>query len=151
MPGGFGRFSVRTERALVRVLLALRRETRVSPAPEHDERRAHALADLILSDFPRRVIPFGIAALVVIVLTCATPLVRDLAAEHGVAPGTTCAASVVESGLRGRTAEVSDGFDALRAVVAPFSATTDGADSTGDSGHERPVLPKDAAAPFKRS
>jgi len=147
MSGGFDRFSVRAERALVRVLLALRREARVSRDPEGDERRARELADVILSDFPRRAVPFGLAALVVIAIACATPLVRDLAVEHGAAAGSVCAASVVESGLRGRTAEVSDGFQALRAVVAPFSPTADGSAPV----EERPALPEEALAPFKRS
>lgn len=146
-PEHFGRFSMRAERLLVRVLLSLRRETKVSADPDRDARRAEALADEILADFPRRIIPFGIAALAVIALACTMPLIRDLAVKHGVSSEAVCATSVVETGLRGRSAEFSDGFEALRAVVAPFTPGLVG-EETGD---ERTALPEEAAAPYKRS
>lgn len=142
-----GRFSMRAERLLVRVLLCLRRESRASADPDRDARRAEALADEILADFPRRVIPFGVAALAVIAVACAMPLMRDLAVKHGVSSEAVCATAVVETGLRGRTAEVSDGFEALRAVVAPFTPELVG-EETPD---ERTALPEEAAAPYKRS
>jgi len=150
-PDGERRFSQRAERVLVRVLLALRREARPHSA---DSRRAEELADAILSDFPRRILPFGMAALAVIAVVCAAPLLRDLAVEHGVSSGGVCAVAVVESGLRGRSAEVSDGVDALRAVVAPFSPGLVGGASEAlpeDARDESNALPKEASAPFSRS
>lgn len=145
-------FSLRAERLLVRVLLVLRGDVRegAKSATERrqDRRRAEELADIILTDFPRRAIPFGIAAVAIIVLLCTMPLMRDLfsgstARSAGVAP----VANVVESSLRARSAEMSDGLEALRAVVAPFAA-----DAAPANEPREAVAPCcDAAAPFKRS
>jgi hypothetical protein len=56
-------------------------------------------------------------------------------------------ANVVESSLRARSAEMSDGLEALRAVVAPFAA-----DAAPANEPREAVAPCcDAAAPFKRS
>ena len=71
-------FSLRAERLLVRVLLILRREAKPSESAR-SRQRAEELADLILTDFPRRVLPFGLAALVIIAIVSAMPLVRDIA------------------------------------------------------------------------
>ena len=145
------RLSESAERLLVRVLLALRREARTSDDRARDQRRAEELADVILSDFPRRVIPLGIAALAVIVVVCSMPLVRDVLASHGGAgQADRSAVLIVESGLRTHGAEVGDGIDALRSVVAPFAA--DAAPSEPAAPDEsRTVPPSDAAAPYKKS
>jgi hypothetical protein len=149
---GRDRGSGRAERILVRILLALRCEARCSPDRAADARRAEALADVILSDFPRRVLPFGMAAVVVITILCALPLLRDaaVASQGGGATGSTVA-HVVESSLRDRGRAMSDGIDAIRAVVAPFAA---------DAAPDRPAAPEaqpvvapsaDASAPFRKS
>ena len=145
-------FSLRAERLLVRVLLVLRGEARPGAGSvvgqRHDRRRAEELADIILTDFPRRVMPFGIAALAIIVVLCTMPLMRDLLAGSGSRSGGVApVANVVESSLRARSAEMSDGLEALKAVVAPFAS-----DATPNAEAREPVAPCcDAAAPFKRS
>ena len=142
----------RAERVLVRILLALRREARCSPDRAADARRAEALADVILSDFPRRVLPFGMAALVVITVLCALPLLRDAAvASQGAGASGSTVAHVVESSLRDRGRAMSDGIDAIRAVVAPFAPDT--ASDASSAAEAQPVVapPADASAPFRKS
>jgi hypothetical protein len=138
----------RAERVLVRILLALRREARCSAGSAADARRAERLADVILSDFPRRVLPYGMAALVLITILCALPLVRDAAVANQLdGAGGTPVANVVESSLRSRGRTMSDGFEAIRAVVAPFAADT-------APVAEPPAVvtpPREAAAPFRKS
>jgi hypothetical protein len=148
--GGHG--GGRAERILVRILLALRREARCSPDRDADARRAEALADVILSDFPRRVLPFGMAALVVITVLCALPLLRDAAvATQGAGASGSTVAHVVESSLRDRGRAMSDGIDAIRAVVAPFAPDT--ASDPSSAPEAQPVVapPADASAPFRKS
>jgi hypothetical protein len=143
-------FSHRAERLLVRVLLALRREARHSSDRALDAQRAEDLADVILSDFPRRVIPFGIAALALITLVCSMPLLRD--AMVGVSDGSAAVvpvANVVESSLRDHGAAMSDGIETIRAVVSPFAGES-AAESANDEV-EKVVPPSVAAAPFKKS
>ena len=55
-------FSDRAQRLLVRALLALRGEARVAHDSPLEHERAQRLADRILLEFPRRVLPIGIAA-----------------------------------------------------------------------------------------
>ena len=142
-------FSLRAERLLVRVLLALRREAKPSDSAR-SRQRAEELADLILTDFPRRVLPFGIAALVIIAIVSAMPLVRDLAKGDAGMVAAAPAAFSVESGIRQRGAAVSDGIDAIRTMVAPFAA--EGAASEPAAGSEERVAPPcDARAPFSKS
>lgn len=145
-------FSLRAERLLVRVLLVLRGDVRAgaksATEQRQDRRRAEELADIILTDFPRRAIPFGIAAVAIIVLLCTMPLMRDLlSGSSGRSAGVAPVANVVESSLRARSAEMSDGLEALKAVVAPFAA-----DAAPANEPREAVAPCcDAAAPFKRS
>ncbi|MEY3025914.1 MAG: hypothetical protein RLZZ238_811 [Planctomycetota bacterium] len=148
----------RAERMLVRVLLLLRREARCSPDRESDARRAEALADVILADFPRRVLPLGVAALVVILVVCALPLVRDAGLPSD--PSGATVANRVERSVRKRSSAMSDGFAAIRAVVAPFSPAVVDADAQGGAmgepadsvGEGRGVVPpREATAPFTRS
>lgn len=151
---GTGEFGARAHRLLVRVLLALRGEARRSDNPLADEARVQLLADRIMREIPRRVIPVGLAALVVVGAFCAMPLVRDLI-EHGADDRTSAAtvASTVERGLRERGRAMSDGFAELRQVVAPLSG------SAATIGEEEPVAeeagpvsPTEVAlAPFKKS
>ena len=153
---GFGRTgpSIRAERLLVRVLLALRSEARRSANPSHDHERAEALASRIMAEFPRRVLPVGLAALLVVVVCATFPLVRDVLpdATGGVQP--TPVATAVEAGLRQNGSAMSDGIQALRAIVGPFAAPAqeqvdDSAVSTSDSdGSQRD---SEAAAPFQKS
>lgn len=144
-------FSLRAERLLVRVLLALRGETRRSSIADQRraEQRAEELADVILADFPRRVIPFGIAALAVIAILCSLPLARDIWISRQSDGASASAALVVEHGIRSRGEVVSDGIETLRSVIAPFAGDTESPRSSGPSPAE--ALPCDAAAPFKRS
>ncbi len=142
-------FSLRAERLLVRVLLVLRREAKPSESAR-SRQRAEELADLILTDFPRRVLPFGIAALVIIAIVSAMPLVRDLAKGDSGMVAAAPAAYSVESGIRQRGAAVSDGIDAIRTMVAPFAA--EGAANEPAAGSEERVAPPcDARAPFSKS
>ena len=147
-PGRSG-FSLRAERLLVRVLLLLRREAR-STDGHRSRRRAEELADIILSDFPRRILPFGLAALIIIAILCTLPLVRDLARGDSGVVAAAPAAFAVESGLRQRGAAVGDGIEAIRAIVAPFATDGSGSDSAG-SGDDRTAPPRDARAPFSKS
>jgi len=149
--GSEGRFSQRAERLLVRVLLALRREARTSDDRVRDQRRAEELADVILSDFPRRVIPLGMAAVAVILVVCSMPLLRDMFAAHRASgQAERSAVLIVESGLRTHGAEVGDGIDALRSVVAPFASEA-APSEPAPSDEVRTVPPSDAAAPYKKS
>ena len=144
-------FSLRAERLLVRVLLALRCETKRSTAADQRraEQRAEELADVILADFPRRVIPFGIAALALIAILCSLPLARDIWISRQSDGTSASAALVVEHGIRSRGEVVSDGLETLRSVIAPFAADADAPQASGPAPTD--ALPSDAAAPFKRS
>jgi len=142
-------FSLRAERLLVRVLLALRREARPTDSAR-SQRRAEELADIILTDFPRRVLPFGIAALVIIAVACSLPLLRDLARGDSGIVAASPAVLTVESGIRQKGAAMSDGLDALRTMVAPFAS--DAATAEPAPGMEdRAPTPCDARAPFSKS
>jgi hypothetical protein len=90
-----------------------------------------------------------------VVVVCATfPLVRDVLpdATGGVQP--TPVATAVEAGLRQNGSAMSDGIQALRAIVGPFAAPAqeqvdESAASTSDSdGSQRD---SEAAAPFQKS
>lgn len=144
-------FSVRAERLLVRVLLALRGEARRTRDPVAEQLRAEQLADVILADFPRRILPLGIAALIAIVLLCSMPLLRDALAAQGVRGSSAApAALAVERGIRAQGAAVGEGLDAIRSVVAPFAS--DSAPSEAASESDRCPQPScDAAAPYKKS
>lgn len=148
-PSGRSGFSLRAERLLVRVLLVLRREAKPSDGAR-SRQRAEELADIILSDFPRRVLPFGIAALVIIAIISLMPIVRDIAKGDSGMVAAAPAAFTVESGIRQRGAAVSDGIDAIRTMVAPFATETTGGDSPATSD-ERVTPPSDARAPFSKS
>lgn len=148
-PSGRSGFSLRAERLLVRVLLMLRREAKSSDSVR-SRQRAEELADIILSDFPRRVLPFGIAALVIIAIIASLPLLRDYAKGDAGMVAAAPAALTVESGIRQRGAAVSDGIDAIRTMVAPFAAESAGADAATGSD-ERATPPCDARAPFSKS
>lgn len=138
-------FSVRAQRVLVRVLLALRSEARRSPDPSFDAMRAEELADRILREIPRRVLPVGLCALALVSIVCLIPIARDYM-PRGEAKAS--AAQVVESSIREQGAAVNAGLGALRAVVAPFASDSDSdAESVDASAPEGAV----AVAPFKRS
>ena len=140
-----GCFSQRAQRLLVRVLLALRSEARRSANPARDARRAEELADRILADFPRRILPLGMAAVVAIVIFCAVPLVHDAIPATDLQASNAPVADVVAAGLRNRTAAVSDGIQTMQTVLQPFASDSAPAEP------ERPAPPCDAAAPFKKS
>lgn len=136
--------SSRAQRLLVRVLLALRREG--SARCGSDERRVQILADRIMVELPRRLIPIGATACAGLALACLMPLLRDALPATGVVAAPTPAASIVESGLRAQGEAINQGLDALRAAVAPFAA---------EEPEQAPPVeaPKSAiaAAPFKKS
>lgn len=139
--------SSRAQRALVRVLLALRAEAR-RPSPSSIDRvRAEALADRIMMELPRSVLPLGIAAIFIVGVVCLMPLVRGAVADSA-NEAAIPVARVVEQGVRERTNALNDGFSALREVVAPFAF-----DEERTRGADRPLPPPpaDAAAPFSRS
>lgn len=146
--------SVRTQRLLVRVLLALRGESRRTSSPARDARRAELLADRILADFPRRVLPIGLAAVAIVVLACSFPLVRDALPAAHLGAQSTPVATALESGLRTQGEAMSDGIEALRAIMTPFaggasSAAAPGAETAIDESSE--VSPEAATAPFTQS
>jgi hypothetical protein len=147
-PTGRSGFSLRAERLLVRVLLALRREARPSDRAR-SQQRAEELADLILTDFPRRVLPFGIAAIAIIAIVCSLPLLRDVAQGDAGIVAASPAVLTVESGIRQRGAAVGDGIDAIRTMVAPFASDSAGVDSAASDAVAAP--PCDARAPFSKS
>ncbi|MFM7052839.1 MAG: hypothetical protein ACKOYN_12030 [Planctomycetota bacterium] len=140
-----GGFSMRTQRLLVRVLLALRCEACRSADPALDERRAEELADRIMFVLPRRVLPVGLCALVLVAMLCAVPLARDFMPASGdIRP----ASQRLEDSIREQGAAVNAGLGTLRAVVAPFAS-----DDAGSQEPAATALPDGtvALAPFKRS
>jgi len=146
--------SVRAQRLLVRVLLALRGESRRTSSPARDARRAELLADRILADFPRRVLPIGLAAVAIVVLACSFPLVRDALPTAHLGAQSTPVATALESGLRTQGAAMSDGIEALRAIMTPFAGgasngSAPDAETAIDEATE--VSPEAAAAPFTQS
>lgn len=138
------RVSTRAQRALVRVLLALRGEARRSADSLADRARAEALADRIMLELPRSVLPLGLAAAMIVLVVCAMPLMRDAVAEESALA--TPVSSVVEQGFRANSAAISDGFDALREVVAPFAVEAAVVDEQTCCRQ-----PEEAALPYPRS
>jgi hypothetical protein len=138
--------SSRAQRLLVRVLLALRSEARARPHSITDRARAEALADRIMLELPRSVLPIGLAALFIVGVVCLMPLMRDAIAE-GTEQRAVPVASVMEHGIRSQGAALSDGFQAIREVVAPFAAEELPPDAEGAAD---PAPPADATA-FSRS
>jgi hypothetical protein len=146
--------STRAHRLLVRVLLCLRGEARRSDNPLADEVRVQLLADRIMREIPRRVIPVGIAALVVVGAFCATPLVRDAIEHRDAAGARATVASVLEQGIRERGQTMSDGLSELRQAVAPLSGpggTPPVAEEQADAVVEEAEFDQLAIAPFKKS
>lgn len=139
--------SSRAQRMLVRVLLSLRSEARARPHSASDRARAEALADRIMLELPRSVLPIGLAALFIVGVVCLMPLMRDAVAE-GTEQRTMPVASVMEHGIRSQGAALSDGFQTIREVVAPF-AGDEASPSDAESAGER-TPPADATA-FSRS
>ncbi len=143
------------QRMLVRVLLALRSEARRSPDPTADRLRAEQLADRIIAELPRSVLPLGIAALVAVAVLCAGPLLRDAVTERTALVGPAPVATVVEAGIREQGAALQDGFATIRAIVEPFAETDRALHAEGPPGPSgfAPCCdpPCDAAAPFPRS
>ncbi len=139
------------QRLLVRALLALRGEARVQHDSSVEHERAQRLADRILLEFPRRVLPIGIAALIAVVVIGAMPLLRDALPHTGIVTTDDAAVTIVESGLRERSAAMNDGFEAIRSIAVPFSAVPFATEAPrAKPKHE---LPADASAnaPFKKS
>jgi hypothetical protein len=136
--------SGRAQRALVRVLLALRGEASRGGARSHDRARAEALADRIILELPRSVLPLGIAAGMIVFVVCTMPLMRDAVAPAD--PGAVPVSSVVERGIRENGAALSDGLGALREIIAPFAAESEPVEEPSSS-----APPANAAAPFSRS
>lgn len=145
-PGSDG-FSTRTQRLLVQVLLALRGEARRSPGSAHDRARAEALADRILLQFPRRVLPIGAAALVALVVYSAMPLVRDALPGAGIVEREQPVAEVLETGLRERSGAIGDGLEALGALVVPLAIEERAAEPADSEVRPEPS----AEAPFTKS
>ena len=147
MSGPDGSPSSRAQRLLVRVLLSLRSEARARPLSSHDRARAELLADRIMLELPRSVLPLGIAAVFIVGVVCLMPLMRD-ALPSGPEDRAAPVASVVEHGIRSQGAALSDGIQALREVAAPFAVDdVPLQDAAGDEA----APPADAAAPFRRS
>ncbi|MFZ9880586.1 MAG: hypothetical protein ACO3QC_04210 [Phycisphaerales bacterium] len=138
-------FSVRAQRVLVRVLLTLRSEARRSADPAFDAMRAEALAERIMRELPRSVLPVGLCALALVTLVCLIPIARDYMPRR---EAQTSAAQQVESSIRAQGAAVNAGLGALRAVVAPFTS-----DAAPDTEERSTAAPEGAVAvaPFKRS
>lgn len=147
--------SVRAQRLLVRMLLALRRESRRTHDTDRDYERAELLANRIMAEFPRRVLPVGVAAMLVVVVFASFPLVRDVLPDAAGGAQPTPVATAVEAGLRQQGSAMSDGIQALRAIVGPFSApanapTEDRATPIlEDEGS--PQQSSEATAPFQKS
>lgn len=135
------------QRMLVRVLLALRSEARVRQHSASDRARAEALADRIMLELPRSVLPIGLAALFIVGVVCLMPLMRDAIAE-GTEQRAVPVASVMENGIRDQSAALSDGFQAIREVVAPFAVEEAPPPDADGAGARTP--PADATA-FSRS
>jgi hypothetical protein len=72
-------------------------------------------------------------------------------ATQGAGASGSTVAHVVESSLRDRGRAMSDGIDAIRAVVAPFAPDT--ASDPSSAPEAQPVVapPADASAPFRKS
>lgn len=141
----------RAQRLLVRVLLALRGEA--CRARRGDEARVQRLADRIMLDLPRRLVPLGGLACAALALACLMPLLRDALPATGVVAAPMPAMRVVESGVRSRSEAMNEGLGALRAAVAPF-ASVDAEGEAAEGPAEAAVdAPKSAiaAAPFKKS
>lgn len=147
--------SVRAQRLLVRVLLALRCESRRSPDADRDFERAELLANRIIAEFPRRVLPVGLAAILIVALCASFPLVRDVLPDAAGGAQPTPVATAVEAGLRQHGAAMNDGIQALRAIVGPFAApaSAPAEDRTApileDEGS--PQQASEATAPFQKS
>lgn len=142
---------------LMRVFVALRKEGREGAGARtahEDDARARALTDRILSDFPGHVLPLGLTALVLVFVVCTLPHLRDALPATGVLAASRPVTSIVESGLQQRTSAMSDGLDALRAIVAPFSAEACGSADmpcgSRDCCREAPA-DREACAPFVKS
>lgn len=142
-----GQPSSRAQRMLVRVLLALRAESRARPHSASDRARAEALADRIMLELPRSVLPIGLAALFIVGVVCLMPLMRDAIAD-GTEQRARPVASVMEHGIRSQGAALSDGFQAIREVVAPFAVEEAPPPDADGAGERTP--PADATA-FSRS
>lgn len=158
---GCGNSQSRAQRLLVRVLLALRAESRRLPNAQHERARAEALADRIVLELPRSILPLGIAALFIVGVVCLMPLMRDAIAAGSQSPAAPVA-SVVEDGIRERGAALNDGLWTLREIVAPFAGdearpgsqarpTPSGVGRPSESTNAPSAPPSVASAPFSRS
>ena len=95
-----------------------------------------------------------LAAVAIVVLACSFPLVRDALPAAHLGAQSTPVATALESGLRTQGAAMSDGIEALRAIMTPFAggasnAAAPGAEAAIDESSE--VSPEAAAAPFTQS
>jgi hypothetical protein len=136
-------------RILVRVLLALRRETRSGPDAMRDAARAEILADRIMRELPRSVLPVGVAALLAATAYCALPLLHDALRASGAVETPVPMTQVVESGLRERGAALGDGMQVLGTLVAPLIVDAPRADDA--AAEEKAAPPCDARAPIEDS
>lgn len=114
--------SLRSQRLLVRILLALRRESRAGGDAMRDAARAELLADRIMRELPRSVVPVGVAALLGLSAYCALPFLHDFLRATGAVEVPAPMTRVVESGLRERGAALGDGLEVLGSIVAPLIA-----------------------------
>jgi hypothetical protein len=141
--------SARPQRMLVRVLLALRREARPGRDAMRDAARAELLADRIMRELPRSVVPVGLAALFGLTAYCALPFLHDFLRATGAVESPAPMTRVVESGLRERGAALGDGIEVLGAIVAPLIAD---APREGEERASREAeRPSDARAPIEDS
>jgi ABC-2 type transport system ATP-binding protein len=138
-------FDPEARRAFWALIQDLRKSGATILLTTHYLDEAEALADRIMLEFPRRVLPLGLAALVALVIFCSLPLVRDAIGQGPVIVANTTMTTAVESGLRQRGSEMSDGIEALKAIVVPF--TSDDAPLETSA----PIPPFEATAPFKSS
>ncbi len=139
----------RSQRLLVRILLALRRETRPGRDAMRDAARAELLADRIMRELPRSVLPVGLAALLGLTAYCALPFLHDFLRATGAVEAPAPMTRVVESGLRERGAALGDGIEVLGSIVAPLigDAPREGADREAREAER----PSDARAPIEDS
>ncbi|MFM1823063.1 MAG: hypothetical protein RI967_1329 [Planctomycetota bacterium] len=144
---GVGR--ARSQRMLVRILLALRREAHPRRDAMRDAARAELLADRIMRELPRSVLPVGFAALLALTAYCALPFLHDFLRATGAVESPPPMTRVVESGLRERGAALGDGIEVLGSIVAPL--ISDAPRESEDRGAREAGRPSDARAPIEDS
>lgn len=138
-----------SQRLLVRVLLALRGEARRGADPMRDAARAEALADRIMRELPRSVVPLGLAAMLALGTYCVLPFLHDALRASGAVESPVPATHVVASGLREQGAALGDGMQVLGTIVAPL--ISDAPAPRAPKPEPAEARPSDARAPIEDS